>query len=49
MVGDDDQSIYFFRGAQPGLLLEYGILDRTKVLVMSRNYRSGSRMVDMAQ
>lgn len=48
VVGDDDQSIYFFRGAQPGLLLEYGILDRTKVLVMSRNYRSGSRIVDMA-
>lgn len=48
VVGDDDQSIYFFRGAQPGLLLEYGILDRTKALVMSRNYRSGSLIVDMA-
>lgn len=48
VVGDDDQSIYFFRGAQPGLLLEYGGLDRTKALVMSTNYRSGSRIVDMA-
>ncbi|MCI7613205.1 MAG: viroplasmin family protein [Selenomonadaceae bacterium] len=48
VVGDDDQSIYFFRGARPGLLLEYGVLDRTKALVMSTNYRSGSRLVDMA-
>lgn len=49
VVGDDDQSIYYFRGAEPRLLLDYGLQDNVKTMVMGTNYRSGSYIVNMAK
>lgn len=49
MVGDDDQSIYGFRGAEPRQLLAYGIEDATKIMVMGKNYRSASKIVNTAR
>lgn len=49
VVGDDDQSIYRFRGAKVENLL--GFLDTFKgarVLVLRRNYRSGQSILDAA-
>ncbi|HYM81391.1 MAG TPA: ATP-dependent DNA helicase [Candidatus Limnocylindria bacterium] len=49
VVGDDDQSIYRFRGAKIENLL--GFLDvypHARVLVLRRNYRSGQRILDLA-
>lgn len=48
VVGDDDQSIYSFRGAEPKFLLEYKKTS-TKVLVMNVNYRSGKNIVRVAK
>ena len=47
VVGDDDQSIYRFRGAKVENLL--GFLDAfsgARVLVLQRNYRSGQAILD---
>lgn len=49
VVGDDDQSIYYFRGAEPRLLLDYGLQDNVKIMVMGTNYRSGSYIVNIAK
>lgn len=49
MVGDDDQSIYSFRGASPKYLIEYGKLPTTVSLFMSMNYRSDSLIVEAAK
>ncbi len=49
VVGDDDQSIYRFRGAKVENLL--GFLDAfpgTRVVLLRRNYRSGQRILDLA-
>ncbi len=49
VVGDDDQSIYRFRGAKVENLL--GFLDAypdARVLLLKRNYRSGQRILDLA-
>lgn len=46
MVGDDDQSIYAFRGAQPRLLLDFGEEPGVRKLIMHVNYRSASHIVD---
>ena len=49
VVGDDDQSIYRFRGAKVENLL--GFLDAypgTRVVVLRQNYRSGQRILDLA-
>lgn len=46
MVGDDDQSIYNFRGSEPKLLLDYGERDDVKTMVTGTNYRSGKIIVD---
>lgn len=45
-VGDIDQSIYTWRGASPGYLIENR--DTFKVLRLERNYRSGAGIVEMA-
>ena len=48
-VGDDDQSIYAFRGSDPGLLLRFpGDFDGSEVLRLSANYRSTPEIVDFA-
>jgi DNA helicase-2/ATP-dependent DNA helicase PcrA len=49
VVGDDDQSIYRFRGAKVENLL--GFLDSfptAEVVLLRRNYRSGQRILDVA-
>lgn len=49
MVGDDDQSIYGFRGAEPNMLLEFGNQPDVHLLVMGTNYRSDSAIVHAAK
>lgn len=49
MVGDDDQSIYSFRGAKPQLLLDYGLQEDTVAITMGVNYRSGCGIVNSAR
>ena len=49
VVGDDDQSIYRFRGAKVENLL--GFLETfpdARVVLLRRNYRSGQRILDIA-
>ena len=49
VVGDDDQSIYRFRGARVENLL--GFLETfpaARTVVLRRNYRSGQRILDLA-
>jgi DNA helicase-2/ATP-dependent DNA helicase PcrA len=49
MVGDEDQSIYGFRAAYPEALLNFEKDHRgAKVLVMDKNYRSGAKIVEIA-
>lgn len=56
LVGDDDQTIFEWRGATPKYILDPGqyIFDcgeriEFKTYVLSRNYRSPSNVVDMSQ
>ena len=50
MVGDEDQSIYGFRGAYPRALLNFRYdYKNLYILRMERNYRSTSQIVDKAQ
>ena len=50
MVGDEDQSIYGFRGAYPRALLNFRYdYKNPYILRMERNYRSTSQIVDKAQ
>ena len=47
VVGDDDQSIYRFRGASVGNLLEFpGRFDKCHTVALSVNYRSHPSIVD---
>ena len=48
MVGDEDQSIYGFRGAVPEKLLAFPYRDKT-VLKLETNYRSTTEIVDAAR
>lgn len=49
VVGDDDQSIYRFRGAKVENLLGFlDVFPGTRVLVLRENYRSGQRVLDVA-
>lgn len=49
VVGDDDQSIYAFRGASPKSLLKYGIDKTVQLMVMGTNFRSDNLIVDMSR
>ncbi|MBQ3559204.1 MAG: UvrD-helicase domain-containing protein [Agathobacter sp.] len=50
MVGDEDQSIYGFRGAYPKALLNFRYNYRNPyILKMEKNYRSTKQIVDAAQ
>ena len=49
MVGDDDQSIYSFRGAEPGMLLGFGNRPDVQPLIMGTNYRSHADLVATAK
>jgi len=49
VVGDDDQSIYKFRGAAASNLLGFTeVFPRAEVVVLTRNYRSGQPILDAA-
>jgi DNA helicase-2/ATP-dependent DNA helicase PcrA len=49
VVGDDDQSIYRFRGAKIENLLEFlDVFPSAKTVLLRRNYRSGQRILDFA-
>lgn len=49
MVGDEDQSIYRFRGAHPQTLLDFSQLyPGARVLKMEENFRSSKSIVDRA-
>ncbi len=49
VVGDDDQSIYGFRGAEPVIMQKFltDFPDAKKV-VLDKNYRSGKQIIEMA-
>ena len=50
VVGDDDQSIYAFRGARPDFLLEFPQLyPATKKVILNTNYRSTDRVISLAE
>lgn len=49
VVGDDDQSIYAFRGARPDIMLNFDKdFPECHVIHMNTNYRSAGRIVSLA-
>ena len=49
VVGDDDQSIYGFRGANPNFILEFDkIYKNAKKIILNLNYRSQENIIDTA-
>lgn len=49
-VGDDDQAIYGFRGASPGIMKQFAEdFKEGKQIWLTENYRSGSEIVNLAK
>ena len=49
VVGDDDQSIYSFRGAKPKFILDFAKeFDNVKKVIISNNYRSQEKIISAA-
>lgn len=50
VVGDDDQSIYAFRGARPDFLLEFqNLYPNARKVILNTNYRSTDRIIQLAE
>ena len=50
VVGDDDQSIYAFRGARPEFLLHFPTMyPDAKKVILNTNYRSTERVISLAE
>ena len=47
VIGDDDQSIYSFRGSSPEYILNFAdsLMDNAQTLHLSTNYRTGGRIL----
>jgi len=48
-VGDDDQAIYAFQGAETSNMVVFARLYQTSPIVLSRNYRSDRRILSVAE
>lgn len=48
LVGDDDQSIYGFRGANPSIMQQFKADYNSRVIVLDTNYRCPRNIVDAA-
>ena len=49
VVGDDDQSIYGFRGSKPEIMLSFlDIFSKASKFELNINYRSESNIVELA-
>ncbi len=49
-VGDEDQSIYGFRGARPDFMMDFGkYFPSAKTIILDMNYRSRKNIVSMSQ
>lgn len=48
LAGDDDQSMYRFRGARPDEFIGFGKLDKVEVINLENNYRSTPGILDVA-
>jgi len=50
VVGDDDQAIYRFQGADISNIKDFHkVYDDVKIIVMTENYRSGQNILDLAR
>lgn len=50
VVGDDDQSIYGFRNADPKIMQKFPqVYPNTKVFTLSTNYRSGAKIIEASK
>ncbi|MDD7182267.1 ATP-dependent helicase [Peptostreptococcus porci] len=50
VVGDEDQSIYGFRGARPDFMLDFSkYFDGAKTVILEKNYRSNRNIVELSQ
>lgn len=49
IIGDDDQSIYSWRGADPNIILDICGYYDIKKFILPTNYRCGYNIVDLAQ
>ncbi len=50
IVGDDDQSIYRFRGARPEIMLNFSKdYPECRQILLDKNFRSGKRIVDASK
>lgn len=49
-VGDEDQSIYGFRGARPDFMMNFSTyFEGAKIITLEKNYRSKKNIVEMSQ
>ncbi len=50
VVGDDDQAIYGFRGASPGIMQQFRLdFPDSRQIMLTENYRSGKEIVELAK